>query len=172
MKGGFFIEIIIMRKEALPLHYDVYDSTEELSAEDAALMNEAREVTKKAYAPYSNFLVGAVAQFNSGEKVSGTNQENASYPVGICAERVLLSTASMLHTGVPIKTMAIAYHNLNGESNTPVSPCGMCRQYIAEYEDRVNQPIRLILSGMKGKVIILQTASSLLPLSFGSKDLK
>ena len=172
MKGGFFIETIIMRKEELPLRFEVYDSLEELSPADAELMKAAREVTAKAYAPYSNFLVGAVAELNSGEKVSGTNQENASYPVGLCAERVLLSTASMLHTGEPVKTMAVAYNNLHGDSNTPVSPCGMCRQYIAEYEERVNQPIRLILGGMKGKVIILQQAGWLLPLSFGSKDLK
>ncbi|MEO7266343.1 MAG: cytidine deaminase, partial [Ferruginibacter sp.] len=99
-------------------------------------------------------------------------QENASYPVGICAERVLLSSASMLHTNVPIDTIAISYHNLNGESSHPVSPCGMCRQALKEYEDRTNQPIRLILTGMNGKVIVLEKASQLLPLSFGSDDMK
>ena len=107
----------------------------------------------------------------NGSTVYGTNQENASYPVGICAERVLLASASMLHTNVPIKTMAIAYHNLNGESSKPVSPCGMCRQSIHEYEERTKHSIRLILSGMTGEVIIIEKASLLLPMSFDSINL-
>lgn len=161
-----------MKKEEYRFGFDVFESAESLQADDRALLESAREITDKAYAPYSNFHVGAVAMLANGEIIKGTNQENASYPVGICAERVLLSSASMLQTGVPIITMAIAYHNLNGESNHPISPCGMCRQYISEYEERMNHPIRLILSGMKGKVIILEKASQLLPLSFGSEDLK
>jgi cytidine deaminase len=161
-----------MQKEEYRFGFDVYSSSNELLPEDAKLVEAARKVTEKAYAPYSQFQVGAVAKLSNGETISGTNQENASYPVGICAERVLLSSASMLHTNVPVDTMAIAYHNLNGESDHPVSPCGMCRQYIAEYETRTNQPIRLILTGMEGKVYIIEKASQLLPLSFGSKDLK
>jgi cytidine deaminase len=161
-----------MQKEEYRFGFDVYSSSNELLPEDARLVEAARKVTEKAYAPYSQFQVGAVAKLSNGETISGTNQENASYPVGICAERVLLSSASMLHTNVPVETMAIAYHNLNGESDHPVSPCGMCRQYIAEYETRTNQPIRLILTGMEGKVYIIEKASQLLPLSFGSKDLK
>ena len=161
-----------MQKEEYRFGFDVYSSSNELLPEDAKLVEAARKVTEKAYAPYSQFQVGAVAKLSNGETISGTNQENASYPVGICAERVLLSSASMLHTNVPVDTMAIAYHNLNGESDHPVSPCGMCRQYIAEYETRTNQPIRLILTGMEGKVYVIEKASQLLPLSFGSKDLK
>ena len=161
-----------MQKEEYRFGFDVYESASELADADKALLDAAREITRKAYAPYSNFQVGAVAKLKNGNTISGTNQENASYPVGICAERVLLASASMLYTNIPVDTMAIAYHNLNGESDHPVSPCGMCRQYISEYEDRMKQPIRLILSGMNGKVIIVEKASQLLPLSFGSEDLK
>jgi len=161
-----------MKRAEIKFEYDVYENSDELSQADAALLDAARKVTSKAYAPYSNFLVGAVAELQNGETVSGTNQENASYPVGICAERVLLSAASMLHTNVPIKTIAISYHNLNGESSKPVSPCGMCRQALREYEDRTNQSIRLILSGMSGKVFIIDNVSQLLPFSFGGEDLK
>ena len=161
-----------MQKEEYRFGFDVYGSSTDLSAEDKALLDAARKITGKAYAPFSNFQVGAVAKLKNGETISGTNQENASYPVGICAERVLLTSAAMLHTNVPINTMAIAYNNLNGESDHPVSPCGMCRQFISEYEERMKQPIRLILSGMNGKVIIVEKASQLLPLSFGSGDLK
>jgi cytidine deaminase len=162
-----------MRNEEIKFGYTVYDSSDELNAADKALLEAARAVTAKAYAPYSNFLVGAVAKLNNGETVSGTNQENASYPVGICAERVLLSSASMLHTNVPIDTMAVSYHNLNDRTNSdkPVSPCGMCRQALREYEDRTKQPIRIILSGMQGEVFVIEKASQLLPFSFGGDDL-
>ena len=154
--------------------FEIYNDVSELNNEDAALMEEARKTTQKAYAPYSNFLVGAAALFNNGEKVYGTNQENASYPVGICAERVLLASASMVQTDEPIKTMAISYNNLSGSggSDKPISPCGMCRQSLAEYEKRTAQPMRLLLSGMEGKVIIIESASQLLPFSFGSDSIK
>ena len=161
-----------MKKEEYSFGFEVYESVNDLEDGDKNLVEEARKVTEKAYAPYSNFNVGAVARLSNGERVSGTNQENASYPVGLCAERVLLSSASMLHTNIPIDTIAVSYHNINGESNHPVSPCGMCRQSLVEYEERTGQPIRLILSGMKGKVFIVEKASQLLPLSFGSEDLK
>ena len=108
----------------------------------------------------------------NGEIVAGTNQENASYPVGICAERVLLSSAATLYPNIPVDTIAISYNNTNGESSHPISPCGMCRQSLVEYEERMKQPIRLLLSGMEGKVFIIQKANLLLPLSFGSVDLK
>ncbi len=154
--------------------FEIYNDISELNKEDASLMEEARKTTQKAYAPYSNFLVGAAALFNNGQKVFGTNQENASYPVGICAERVLLASASMLQTDEPIKTMAISYNNLSrvGGSDRPISPCGMCRQSLAEYEERTSQSMRLILSGMEGKVIVIESASQLLPFSFGSESMK
>ena len=161
-------------KQQYSFGFEIYDDISELNKEDAALMEEARKTTQKAYAPYSNFLVGAAALFNNGEKVYGTNQENASYPVGICAERVLLASASMLQTDEPIKTMAISYNNLSrvGGSDRPISPCGMCRQSLAEYEERTSQPMRLILSGMEGKVIVIESASQLLPFSFGTDSMK
>jgi cytidine deaminase len=146
--------------------FTVYDAISELSKADAALLHEARAVTKNAYAPYSNFNVAAVALLSNGEMVAGTNQENASYPVGICAERVLLSIVSSLHPTTTINTIAIAYNNLNGESNKPISPCGMCRQAFAEYEMRTNKSFRLLLSGMEGEVYLIDKASQLMPLSF------
>ena len=161
-----------MKKEEHRFAYDVYNTVDELDEQDAWLVKEARKVTALAYAPYSNFKVAAVAKLINGEIVTGTNQENAAYPVGICAERVLLGSAASLYPDVAIDTMAISYHNINGVSNHPISPCGMCRQSLAEYEERVKQPIRLILSGLDGKVIVVEKANSLLPLSFGSIDLK
>ncbi len=161
-----------MNKEAYQFTYEVYDTADDLNEADAWLVNEAREVTNAAYAPYSNFNVGAVAKLVNGQIVAGTNQENASYPVSICAERVLLSSAASLYPGVAIETMAISYNNINGQSSHPISPCGMCRQSLVEYEERVKQPIRLLLSGLDGKVFVIEKANALLPLSFGSIDLK
>lgn len=161
-----------MEKKINQFEFEVYASEKDLKESDAALLLKAREITKVAYAPYSNFHVSAVAKLANGETISGTNQENASYPVGICAERALLSALGTLYPNVAIETMAIAYHNLNGESSKPVSPCGMCRQALVEYEGRTKKPIRLILSGMDGKIFVIAQANQLLPLSFGGDDLK
>ena len=161
-----------MVKEELKFTIEVYDSSDELNEDDAFLLSEARSVTQFAYAPYSNFQVGAVAKLINGEIVSGTNQENASYPAGICAERSLLSSAASQHPGVAIETMAVTYNNLKGDSGTPVSPCGICRQTLSEFQNRMQKPIRLILSGMEGKVQIIDNAAYLLPLAFSSNDLK
>ena len=161
-----------MIKEELKFTVEVYESSDELNQEDAFLLSEARSVTQFAYAPYSNFQVGAVAKLVNGEVVSGTNQENAAYPAGICAERSLISTAASNHPGVAIQTMAVTYNNLKGDSNTPVSPCGICRQVISEFQNRFKTPIRIILSGMNGKVQVIDNAGYLLPLAFSSEDLK
>ncbi len=161
-----------MKEEKYNFSFEVYPSIEALAKEDALLVNKARKITANAYAPYSNFNVGAIAKLANGKTVTGTNQENAAYPVGVCAERVLLAVAASLHPNIAIDTLAISYNNKNGNSNSPISPCGICRQSLIEYEERVKQPIRLILSGLQGKIYIIKKASQLLPLSFGSDDLK
>jgi cytidine deaminase len=102
----------------------------------------------------------------------GTNQENASYPAGICAERTLMSVASTLFPNVAIQTIAISYDNLKGKSDHPISPCGICRQSLVEFQQRTNHPIRIILGGMEGKVQVIENAANLLPFSFSADDLK
>jgi cytidine deaminase len=161
-----------MKKKAVQFEYEVYPSVKSLEKEDIILLEKARVVTETAYAPYSDFQVGAVALLANGEIVQGSNQENASYPVGLCAERVLLSAISSIHSNTQIKTIAISYHNLNGKSNRPISPCGICRQTLLEYEMRQKHPIRLIMGGMDGKVFVIPNAGMLLPLSFTGDDLK
>jgi cytidine deaminase len=161
-----------MTKKDIHFSVEVYQSDDELNPADAELLKAARETTAKAYAPYSQFRVGAVAALVNGTMVAGTNQENASYPVGICAERVLLSTLASQHPDVAINTIAISYDNRHRESERPISPCGICRQSLTEYEERVMHPIRIILGGLKGQVYILEKASHLLPLSFSASDLK
>jgi len=160
-----------MKQDKIEISYQVYDDISELNSQDAWLLNEARDVTDQAYAPYSNFRVGAVAKLVNGKIVAGTNQENASFPAGLCAERVLLASSSMLYPETAIETIAISYHNTNGHSNQPISPCGICRQSLREYEGRFHHSIRLILGGMEGKIFVFEKASSLLPLAFTSEDL-
>lgn len=152
--------------------YTVVKDISELSQPDADLLQQARVLTKVSYAPYSNFHVACVARLANGKIVEGTNQENASFPVGICAERSLLAAAGTLFPGEVIDTMAVTYQPLSGESNTPISPCGMCRQALSEYENRVNHPIQLILAGIEGDIFIIDTVKDLLPLAFGKNDLK
>jgi cytidine deaminase len=160
-----------MEGKKYQFEYEVYNDISELSEKDAWLLTEARTVTEQAYAPYSNFHVGAVAMLENGQVVAGTNQENASYPVGICAERVLLGSVATLHPNVPIESIAISYSSETVKSDHPISPCGMCRQALLEYETRLSKPIRLILSGQEGKVYIIKTASLLLPFAFTSSEL-
>jgi len=167
----FFIQSYYMKENKFEFEYEVYNDSSELNEQDAWLLNEARTVTENAYAPYSNFHVGAVAMLENGEVVAGTNQENASYPVGICAERVLLGTVATMHPKVPVKSIAISYNSDDVKSDHPISPCGMCRQALLEYETRTSKPIRLILSGQEGKVFIIKTASFLLPFAFTKDEL-
>lgn len=160
-----------MNKSTYNFSYAVYTSIDDLNKEDAWLLQHAKDISKAAYAPYSHFQVGAAARLLNGEIVKGTNQENASYPVGICAERVLLSAAATLHPQVPIESMAISYRSNAVKSDHPITPCGICRQSLQEYEQRTHNPIRLILGGMDGRVIVIEKASMLLPLSFTAGDM-
>ncbi|MCA6495212.1 MAG: cytidine deaminase [Chitinophagaceae bacterium] len=157
----------------LSFEYEVYTSSGQLSKEDAFLLQQARSITAQSYAPYSKFHVGAAALLTNGEIITGTNQENASYPVAICAERVLLSALSSRFPGAAVTTMAISFHNhKNNKSRHPISPCGMCRQALVEHQFHFGQTIRLILSGQEGEVYLIKDASSLLPLGFTAEDMK
>jgi cytidine deaminase len=161
-----------MEQKQITLAFEKYDSINELQPDDALLLKKAIEATALAYAPYSKFNVGAAAKLANGEILVGANQENASYPVGICAERTLLSTASSLFPNVAIDTMAISYKSTELVSDHPITPCGICRQTLHEFQVRVKQPMRLILAGERGEVYILSDADILLPLSFSATDLQ
>lgn len=160
-----------MTETKFEFSYKVYKDSSELPEEQQWLLNEAREVTQHAYAPYSNFQVGAVAQLANGEIVAGTNQENASFPVGLCAERVLLASVSSLFPKVPIQTIAISYKSEGHKSDHPITPCGICRQSLQEFESRVAHPVKLLMSGNTGPVYEIDSASLLLPLAFTSDEL-
>jgi cytidine deaminase len=160
-----------MHQNKFEFSYKVYDNIDELPEEQRTLLKKAQQVSEQAYAPYSHFHVGAVAKLSNGEIVTGTNQENASYPVGLCAERVLLATASSLFPNVPIELIAVSYKSEKQKNDHPVSPCGICRQSFQEFERRVNHPVQLILGGMTGEVYVIDNASKLLPLAFTNEEL-
>lgn len=161
-----------MKESKFEFNYKVYENLSELPEEQQWLLNEAREVTSNAYAPYSKFQVGAVAKMANGEIVAGSNQENASFPVGLCAERVLLASVSSLFPKIPIETIAVSYKSEHQKSDHPISPCGICRQSLQEFESRVSHPVQLILGGMEGPVYVIDSASRLLPLAFTSEELR
>lgn len=138
----------------------------ELSVEDQALLTEAKKISESAYAPYSNFLVGAAALLNSGLMLKSNNQENVSFPVGVCAERSLLAFAGANHSEDPVKKLAIVAKRRGEEVWAMVSPCGLCRQTISEVEMRFDQPIILLILKPNGNVIRVPGIQSLLPFKF------
>jgi cytidine deaminase len=104
--------------------------------------------------------------------LTGSNQENASFPAGICAERTLLSVAASLFPGMPMTGMAISYRKDDEGGTRPVAPCGVCRQSLREYAERTGSPIRLIMGGADGEVYVIESSDALLPLAFGPSDLR
>ena len=142
----------------------------ELPINDQNLLMEARRITEQAYAPYSGFHVGAAVLLENGMIVTGNNQENSAYPSGLCAERVALFYANANHSDSAVKTIAISASKSGALVNEPVKPCGSCRQALAETEVRFKTPIRIILDGQDG-ILVLNGVESLLPLSFSKKAL-
>jgi cytidine deaminase len=152
--------------------FEVFKSEQDLANEDRLLLMHAKRSIDNAYAPYSHFNVGAAVQLENGEIITGNNQENAAYPSGLCAERVAVFYAGAKFPGVKIKAIAVTCKAENQVINDPVSPCGACRQAIAEYETRYSQKIRVIMAGESGRVFIAESIESMLPLMFNRKYLK
>ncbi|MFT4203407.1 MAG: cytidine deaminase [Chitinophagaceae bacterium] len=161
-----------MQKE-LVLHYKEYAHKNELGDDEQKLLDAAIGATDVAYAPYSQFRVGAAVLMEDGVVFSGANLENASYPAGICAERAALSLASVLAPSQKIKAIAVSYKNGNGKNDGLISPCGICRQTIAEYENRQKSPIAVLLCNSlpDSHVLAFPSIDSLLPFSFTKESM-
>ena len=155
-----------MKKHKIEINLEVYDSVSELPQDIQKLMNKAQQAREDAYAPYSHFKVGAALTLQSGEIITGNNQENAAFPSGLCAERVAIFHAGAMHPDGKIKTMAITARSLQQETTTPIPPCGACRQSIAEYEIKQKAPIAIYFMGETGKVAKASSIAELLPLLF------
>ncbi len=160
-----------MKKITLETQFTVFESKDELDPQVAKLMEQAIEARKGSYSPYSNFAVGAAILLANGEVVLGANQENASYPSGLCAERTALYAAGANHPDTRIKIIAISAGSMEKETKSPIPPCGACRQAIAEYETKQNEPIAIYFMGEVGKVIKSDSLADLLPLIFDKSEL-
>ncbi len=159
-----------MKKTDINITYTSYELLSELDDKAQALLNEAQIASEKAYAPYSNFKVGAALQLSSGEIISGSNQENASFPVGLCAERAALAHLAATNFEKKIDSIAIYVNNSSGQS--PAAPCGMCRQALYEQEQKQQSPIKILLKGNADEIIEIASVKDILPLGFSGSDLK
>jgi len=157
-----------MKKHEIKTIITQYRDLNELPENDRQLILAAREIALSAYAPYSGFKVGAALRMSDGCMITGNNQENASSPVGCCAERTALYWANANFPEKPVLALAITAIGRSGTLAANLSPCGACRQALLETETRFNQPIRVILDG-GDRIDVLDNAKSLLPLSFGGE---
>lgn len=159
-----------MKKRQLEISYHSC-KFEELTPEEKQLVEEARQATYRSYSPYSRFSVGASVLLANGVILSGSNQENAAYPSGLCAERTILFYANSQYPNQPITMMAIAARSEKGFTEIPITPCGACRQVLAETEKRFEYPIRILLYG-ETETIIIDGVKDLLPFLFNDDLMK
>ncbi len=158
----------IMDKKELRIEYTEYTSPLELPEDSRALLEKAGEACENAYSPYSRFRVGAALQCRDGRIVTGNNQENAAYPSGLCAERVAIFSAMAQDKNTIIEKLAITVKTNARNTVNPVSPCGACRQVIAEYEYRQGSKIKIIFSSESGRIIETESIDALLPFTFNA----
>ena len=152
-------------------YQETYDS-KELEEKYRILLSRAWEAFRNAYAPYSQFKVGAALQLQNGTIVIGNNQENSAYPSGLCAERVAIFAASAQYPNIPIEAIAIVANTSLIQSENPITPCGACRQVLTEYEHLAKKPITVILQGDSEKIWIIEGVKNLLPFMFHGEQLK
>ena len=166
MKFGFFFQKTLMKDITISTQFSVFDSVSELPNDIQNLMTQAIEVRKNAYAPYSKFRVGAALLLDNGKIVLGSNQENAAYPSGLCAERVAVFQAGSVYPDAKILKMAITAASDNNQTTSPIRPCGSCRQSIAEYEIKQDFPIEIYFMGEIGAIYKSDSLKNLLPFMF------
>jgi len=143
----------------------------EYSEHKKMLIEEAKNATFSAYAPYSEYRVGAAVLLDNGTIITGNNQENAAYPSGLCAERTALFFANSQYPDVPVKAIAIAAYNKGGFTKEVCTPCGSCRQVLVEIENRYNKLIEIIMYG-EDHIYEVDSIRDLLPLSFGKSSME
>jgi cytidine deaminase len=153
------------------LEFEVFQQ-EELNAQDLGLLKKAREATNTSYAPYSGFNVGAALLLEDGTIISGSNQENAAYPSGMCAERTALFFAGANYMGKKILSIAIAARHSDSSLYMNVAPCGSCRQAMLEYENLQNLPVRILMQNADNKIFISPSVENILPIKFTSINLQ
>jgi cytidine deaminase len=161
----------VMKEVKIESTLYVYDTLSELDQEVIDLMDQAVKAREKAYAPYSKFYVGAALLLDNGEVITGSNQENASYPSGLCAERTAIYYAGAKYPKAQILKMAVTAASQLNKTAEPIPPCGACRQAIAEYEVKQDEPIEIYFMGETGAVALSKSLANLLPLVFDKASL-
>jgi cytidine deaminase len=161
-----------MTEHSIHIAYTEFLSVNELEESDKQLLLQAREACKSAYAPYSKFYVGAAVKLANGIIITGNNQENSAYPSGLCAERVAVFSAASQYPGVDIESIAITVSTAEVDMQFPVTPCGSCRQVMAEYENLSGKAIKVWMLGGNGTVWLVNGINNLLPLMFHGEQLK
>ena len=156
-----------MSAKRLTIDYEEFTSAGQMSAEDQELIAKALEAQKGSYSPYSHFQVGAALRLENGIIVKGANQENVAYPSGLCAERTAMFAASANYPGVVMDTLAIVGSDKGKMCESPASPCGACRQVMAEYQKKQGRPLKIILIGSK-RIRKFPNVDSVLPFIFDS----
>ena len=160
-----------MKEITITTQFKVFESIEELPNDIQDLMTQAVEVRKNAYAPYSKFRVGVAIFLDNGKIVLGSNQENAAYPSGLCAERVAIFHSGAIYPEAKILKMAITAASDTNKTTAPIPPCGSCRQSMAEYEIKQETPIEIYFMGEIGPIYKSASLKNLLPLMFDKKFL-
>jgi cytidine deaminase len=160
-----------MQEIRIETKISVFESFDELSDSEKGYMNKAIEIRKKAYAPYSKFLVGAAIVLDNGVVLQGSNQENAAYPSGLCAERVVVFYAGANYPENKIVKMFISAAPSDREATSPIPPCGSCRQSISEYEVKQDLPIEIYYMGSIGPIHKSDSLKNLLPFMFDKANL-
>ena len=157
-------------KESFTFNYQLFSNWTDLPEQEQHLVDKAYEAMENAYAPYSEFKVGACALMDDGSFILGNNQENAAFPSGICAERVALFYAGANFPNKKVLTLCIVAKGDLMPASQLLSPCGGCRQVMLESENRQKQPIRVILVNQDGRTMVLDSVIQLLPFGFGRID--
>lgn len=160
-----------MKKLTISADLSVFDSEKDLSDDVQELIKQAASIRDRAYSPYSKFQVGAAILLDNGEVITGSNQENASFPAGLCAERTAIFYAGANFPDARILKLVISAKSLNYSVTVPTPPCGSCRQAIAEYEVKQETPIQIYFMGESGKIVMADSISDLLPLIFNNSYL-
>lgn len=155
-----------MKKELIQIEYNTYNTIEELSSDYQKLWESALEARSFSHSPYSNFTVGAAIELENGEIITGTNQENASFPAGLCAERTAMYRAGIQAPDQKFKKIAIAASRRDSDQLASAPPCGGCRQVMLEFEKRHQEGFEILFTDAEGKFVLLNSPTDLFPFSF------
>lgn len=161
-----------MQENSFSIRYKIYGQISELPSEQAELLGQAEAAAENAYAPYSEFQVGAAIELDDGQIINANNQENIAYPSGLCAERIAMFYASAQYPRQQIVRIAVSSQSAKTSIEQLLTPCGACRQVMAEYQLKQDRNIEIILAAGKGRIMVFDRVEDILPFMFKADQLK